>query len=73
MKSATPTICDEVVDCIGGNRIPSDPELFIVAERIWSDCNGSRSAFAWGDLSDDASERTMAIRAAEMAMIGSSL
>jgi hypothetical protein len=71
MKSAAPTICDEVVECIGGARVPTNSELYIVAERIWGDWKGARSAFAWNDLPTEAPERGIALRAAQMALCGS--
>lgn len=71
MKSTTPLVCDEVIDCMSAARFPTVPELYIVAERIWTDCEGSRSAFAWGELPTEAPERATALRAAHMALCGS--
>lgn len=68
MKSTTTLICDEVVDCIGVARAPTVPELYAVAERIWTDCKGARSAFAWGELPADAADRMTALRAAHLAV-----
>lgn len=73
MKSTTPLICDEVVDCISGGRLPSEPELYVVAERIWTDCGRARSAITWGDLAPEAPERVVAVRAAHVALCGSIL
>ncbi|MET0309920.1 MAG: hypothetical protein ABW023_14535 [Sphingomonas sp.] len=64
------TVATAVIDCIAQGRIPSDDELHRVAERIWSDMRGTRSAFAWGDLDHDSSERLLSLKAAQAALAG---
>ena len=65
------TIAREVIDCIAHGRDPSSDELASVASRIWNDIRGSRSAFAWGELGHDSSERLLSLKAAHAALSGS--
>lgn len=58
MKSATPLICDELVDCISAARLPTAAEIHTVAQRIWTDCEGSRSVFASGELPKEVAPST---------------
>lgn len=70
MRSATPLICDAVVDCVGSARSPTAVELHIVAERIWSESHDTRSVFRWSDLPLADPERAGAFRAAHVALCG---
>lgn len=70
MRQGPATIAPEVIDCIAEGREPSADELLRVADCIWTDIRGSRSAFAWGDLTQDSSERLLTIRAAQAALAG---
>lgn len=71
MKAAAWTIAPELIACIAEGREPSHAELLRVADQIWSDCLGTRSAFAWGELAADSSERLLTLRAAQHALAGS--
>ncbi len=64
------TIAPEVIDCIAEGRLPSREELHRVADHIWSDIRGVRSAFSWGQLTEDSSERLLTLRAAHAALAG---
>lgn len=70
MKSATPLVCDALIDCVGNARPPTISELRVVAERIWSESRDTRSIFRWGDLPPTAPERVSAFRAARVALCG---
>lgn len=70
MKSQPMTIASEVIDCIAEGRAPSVDELFRVADHIWTDIRGPRSAFTWGELTADSSERLLTLRAAQAALAG---
>lgn len=63
-------IAPEVVACIAEGRDPSIDELYSVADRIWDDIQGPKSAFAWGQLTADSSERLLTLKAAQAALIG---
>lgn len=65
-----PMFASEVIDCIAQGRAPSADELARVADHIWTDMRGSRSAFAWGELTADSSERLLTLRAARAALAG---
>jgi hypothetical protein len=65
------TIAPEVIDCIAEGREPDVDELFRVARHIWADVQGPRSAFAWGELTQDSSERLLSLKAAQAALVGS--
>lgn len=72
MKSATPLLCDKLVECVSGTRLPTAPELDSVAERIWSDCRGPRSIVVWATFpAKRPSGRPLC--AAHMALCGSAL
>lgn len=64
-------ISDQLVDCIANDRDPTVQELFALAERIWTDASGTRSAFTWERLPPDISDRLVALRAAQLALSGS--
>ena len=64
------TIAPEMIDCIAEGRPPSVDELHRVADHIWVDIQGSRSAFAWGELTADSSERLLTLKAAQAALSG---
>lgn len=70
MRSATPLICDAVIDCVGTARSPTVSELNFVAERIWIESGDSRSIARWSDFPPTAPERVGALRAAHMALCG---
>lgn len=70
MTQGPSTIAPEVIDCIAEGRDPSVDELFRVAGQIWTDIRGPRSAFAWGELTHDSSERLLSLRAAQAALAG---
>jgi hypothetical protein len=70
MTGQPPTIAPEVVASIAEGRDPSIDELFRVAYRIWGDLQGPKSAFAWGQLTADSSERLLALKAAQAALVG---
>lgn len=46
-------------------------ELFQVAQRIWTEGAADRLAFRWGSLLPADSEKLLALRAAQMALSGS--
>lgn len=64
------TIAPEMIDCIAEGRRPSVDELHRVAGHIWTDIQGDRSAFTWGELGADSSERMLTLKAAQAALIG---
>ncbi|MFT6570626.1 MAG: hypothetical protein ACJAWY_002347, partial [Sphingomonas echinoides] len=51
----------EVVDCVSEARSPSVQELFVVAQRIWSEGAPDRSAFSWGRLDPVSADRIFAL------------
>lgn len=63
-------IAPEVIECIAEGRSPSIDELHRVADHIWIDIQGDRSAFAWGDLTADSSDRRLTLKAAQAALSG---
>ena len=70
--SVAPLIADQLVGCIANDRDPTVGELFAVAERLWTEGSAGRSAFAWGRLPPDSIARPIALRAAQLALSGSS-
>ena len=66
----SPLFATEVVDCVKEGRAPSVHELFVVAERIWSDGGANRSAFAWNEMPRSSAVRLDAMRAAQLALCG---
>ena len=64
-------ISDQLVDCIANDRDPTVHELFALAERIWTDAAGLKSAFTWDRLPRDTGDRLFALRAAQLALRGS--
>jgi hypothetical protein len=70
MRPQLANIAPEVIDCIAQGRKPSDDELLRVAGRIWREVRGTRSAFSWGQLADDSSDRLLVMRAAKAALAG---
>jgi hypothetical protein len=64
-------IAPELIDCIANGRAPRIDELDRMAGHIWADLCPERSAFCWGELSADSSERLVSLRAAHAALIGS--
>jgi len=70
MEHGRSRIAPEVIDCIAEAREPSVAELCRVAALIWSDIRGTRSAFAWGELAADSSERLLSLKAAHIALTG---
>ena len=73
MKSINSLFENAVIDCIATGRGPSITELVIVAERIWVDGASDRSAFRWGCLPPTHSEKLFALRAAQVALLGSEI
>ena len=69
--SVSPFIPDQLVDCIANDRDPTVRELFALAERMWTDASGARSAFAWGGLPPASTDRLVALRSAQLALSGS--
>lgn len=63
-------IAPEVVACMQQARSPSTEEVARVAEAVWRDMTTGRSAFAWGDLTEDSSERLISMRVAGAALGG---
>lgn len=63
-------IAPEVIDCIAEGRPPSVEELFRVADQVWLDIRGAKSAFSWGELTHDSSERLLTLRVAQAALAG---
>ena len=70
--SASPLVADQLVDCIANDRDPTVQELFALAERMWTEGAAGRSAFAWGQLRPRSADRLLALRAAQLALSGSS-
>jgi hypothetical protein len=70
MIQPPPTISAAIIYCMVEGRTPSCSELMGVAERIWTDMKGTRSAFAWGDPANDPSDRLIILRAAQAALTG---
>jgi hypothetical protein len=70
-KSTTPLVADQLVDCMANGRDPTVHELSHVAERIWTDGADERSAFGWGSLAANSSDRLFAFRSAQVALVGS--
>lgn len=71
MRSISPMFDDAVIDCVASDRAPTVQELFRVAELIWLEGAGDRSAFRWGRLTPTDSAKLMALRAAQAALLGS--
>ena len=70
MEAPRSTIPPQVIACIREGRAPLADELALVADRIWRDVQGTRSAFAWGDLSEDNAERILVTQVARAALAG---
>lgn len=68
--SASP-VPSQILECVGTGRAPTAHDVLDVAERIWLDGAHDRSAFAWTKMASDSEERLTAIRAARMALAGS--
>ena len=68
--STSPLMPDQVVECISTGRDPTLQELFEVAERMWTDGAAGRSAFGWGRLPPDSSDRLTALHGAQLALSG---
>jgi hypothetical protein len=69
--STSPLYVDAVIDCVGDGRTPTDEEMIIVAQRIWSDGAAYRSAFMWSRLPGSSPDRVGSMRAAGLALHGS--
>lgn len=63
-------IAPEVVDCIAEGREPTDHELVLVGDRIWTDVKGSRRAVQWSNWQDEPVERALVLKAARAALGG---
>lgn len=70
MRSISPLFDDAVIDCVATDRAPTVQELFHVAERIWEDGAVDRSVFRWGRLAATDPDKLMALRAAQVALLG---
>jgi hypothetical protein len=70
MNPQSTIFAPEMIACIAEGREPTIDELFRVADRIGADLRGTRSAFAWGELKGDNSERLLTLRAAMTALTG---
>jgi hypothetical protein len=70
MPQRSITIAPEVIACIADGRQPELAELYRVADRIWRDLGGERSAFSWGQLPHGDSSRLLVLRAAQAALNG---
>lgn len=68
--STSPLASAQLIDCIGADRDPTVGELFLQAELMWIDGASGRSTFAWGQLAPGSGERLMALRGAQLALIG---
>lgn len=73
MRSATPLVPDQLVDCVSTGRMPTEAELDHVAARMWREGAAHRSAFSWGDLPPSSTDRIAALRSAVVALQGSGL
>jgi hypothetical protein len=71
MRSINPLFDDAVIDCVATNRAPTVKELFHVAERIWGEGAADRSTLRWGRLAPTDPDKLMALRAAQIALLGS--
>lgn len=69
--SATPLVADQLVDCIANNRHPTVVELFGLAARMWTEASASRSMLASNALPWNSRDRLIALRSAQLALIGS--
>lgn len=69
--SISPLMPDQVIDCMASGRNPTVQELFVIAERIWTDGASGRSAFSWGRLPPNSDDRRNALRGAQLALTGS--
>lgn len=69
--SNSPLMPDQLIDCMASGRDPTVQELFVIAERIWTDGAAGRSAFSWGCLPPNSHDRQNALRGAHLALTGS--
>jgi hypothetical protein len=60
-----------LISCVAAGRDPTVPELFDLAERMWTESATDRSAFAWGQLHPASTDRVVALRSALVAFSGS--
>jgi hypothetical protein len=60
----------ELIECVSTGATPTAAQLTTLAARIWRDAAQHRSAFSWGTLVPDASERVFALRLAAVALTG---
>ena len=70
MKSATPLIADELVECIAGGSTATSEQLSALATRIWREASQHRSAFSWGDAPAEKGACIFAARSAALALNG---
>jgi hypothetical protein len=59
-----------LISCVATGRDPTVPELFDLAERMWTESAADRSAFAWGELHPACTDRVVALRSALVAFSG---
>ncbi|MGK6325391.1 hypothetical protein ACMGDM_20170 [Sphingomonas sp. DT-51] len=70
MKSATPLVADELVECVSQGAAASCAQLLRLAARIWSEAVRNRSARTWAELANEAPDRLFALRSAALALNG---
>ncbi len=73
MSRASSLVAQQIIDCVSTGRSPTAVDLYNVAARMWREGVRDRSAFSWGELSPTATDRIVAMRAAVLALEGSSL
>lgn len=70
MKSASPLMADELVECVSTGAPATFTQLSDLAARIWTEAARHRSAFSWGELPAEAADRVSAMRFAALALNG---
>ena len=70
MKSVSPLVADELVECFASGIPPTCTQLVQLAARIWSEAARHRSAFTWSELPLEAADRLFALRFAALALNG---
>jgi hypothetical protein len=63
----------QIIKCISAGRLPTQQELFEVAEQMWIDGAAGRSAFSWDRLLPNSSDRLIALRSAQLALSGDTM
>lgn len=70
VKSTSPLMADELVECVASGTPASCAQLMHLAARIWAEAVRHRSAFTWGELPLGAADRQFALRSAMLALNG---